>query len=200
MNLVALPYGQVKEKTSRAYSLSSPPSDSEAVEFIIRLVPGGIVTTYVFEHLKEGDPAALIGPFGDFYLRESDREIIFVAGGSGLAPVRSIVLDMIGRGIAHRKATFFFGAVGLRDLYCVEEFQSIAAKHPWFSFVPALSGKDEGHPHERGLITEVLDRHCRKLDRHEAYLCGNPGMIDACVDIFTANGMPQELIYYDKFR
>jgi Na+-transporting NADH:ubiquinone oxidoreductase, subunit NqrF len=105
VNLVAPPYGDVKEATSRAYSLSSVPSDHKALELVIRLVPNGIVTTYVFKHLKEGMQARIIGPFGDFFLRETDREIICIAGGSGLAPIRSIVLDMIDKGINHRKTT-----------------------------------------------------------------------------------------------
>jgi Na+-transporting NADH:ubiquinone oxidoreductase subunit F len=199
MQLKAPPYGDVKEETFRAYSIASAPSDDAAVELIIRLVPEGIVTTYVFEHMNEGDAATLNGPYGDFFLQESDREIVFIAGGSGLAPIRSIVLDMIDKGITHRKARFFFGAVGLRDLYYVEEFERIAAEHPWFEFIPALSGDEEGHDYQRGLITDVVDRHYEGFDNHEAYLCGSPGMIDACIRVLTGKEMPEDRIFYDKF-
>jgi Na+-transporting NADH:ubiquinone oxidoreductase subunit F len=199
MQLMAPPYGEVKDRTFRAYSIASPPSEEEAVELVIRLVPDGIVTTWVFEHLAEGMQATLNGPYGEFFLRESEREIIFIAGGSGLAPIRSIVLDMIDRGITHRRARFFFGAVGPRDLYYVEEFESLARAHDWFEFIPALSGAEEEHSYERGLITDVVDRHYGDLDDHEAYLCGSPGMIDACVRVLTAHGLPEELVFYDKF-
>ncbi|MBN2713982.1 MAG: 2Fe-2S iron-sulfur cluster binding domain-containing protein [Planctomycetes bacterium] len=198
IQLVAPPYDEVHEPTSRAYSIASRPSDDEAIDLIIRLVPNGIVTTYVFEHLKEGDKAKLVGPFGDFYLRDTDKECIFIAGGSGLAPFRSMLYDMIEKGIK-RKTTFFFGAVGLRDLYFVEEFAKLSEEHSWFKFVPALSGKEEGHSYERGLITDVVARSFEKMDNHEGYLCGSPGMIDACVRVLTAGGIPEDQIFYDKF-
>jgi Na+-transporting NADH:ubiquinone oxidoreductase subunit F len=198
-NLFSEPYGDVKEPTSRAYSISSAPSDNEALELVIRLVPNGIVTTYVFNHLNEGDKVKLIGPFGDFYLRDSDREIICIAGGSGLAPIRSIILDMVEKGINHRKTTFFFGALTQKDLYYVEEFKKIEAENDWFKFVPALSNDKSDHPYDNGLITDVVSSKYDKMDNHEAYLCGSPGMIGACEKVLTKHGMPQDLIFYDKF-
>lgn len=199
VNLFNKPYEDVKESTSRAYSISSPPSDKKALELIIRYVPNGMVTTYVFNHLKEGDKARIIGPFGDFYLRDSDREIVCIAGGSGLAPIRSIILDMVDRNITNRKATFFFGAVTQKDLYYVEEFKSIEKEHDWFKFVPALSNDKSEHPYENGLVTDVVANHYDSLADFEGYLCGSPGMIGACVKVLTEKGLPEERIYYDKF-
>ncbi len=198
-NLCSEPYGDVKEGTSRAYSISSAPSDSKALELVIRYVPNGMVTTYVFKHLHEGDKVKLIGPFGDFFLSNSDREIVCIAGGSGLAPIRSIILDMIDRNISNRKATFFFGAVSQKDLYYVEEFKEIEKKHPWFRFVPALSKDETEHPYENGLITDVVARNYEGMENIEAYLCGSPGMIDACIKVLTSKGMPEKQIFYDKF-
>ena len=103
-----------------AYSLASSPSATDAVELVIRLLPGGVCTTWVHTMLKEGDEVTLNGPYGDFFLRDTDRDIIFVAGGSGLAPIRSILFDMIEKGI-RRNAVFYFGAVQARDLYYVED-------------------------------------------------------------------------------
>lgn len=198
-NLVSQPYEDVKESTSRAYSISSAPSDNKAIELVIRYVPNGMVTTYAFRHLHEGDKVNLIGPFGEFFLRDTDREIVCIAGGSGLAPIRSIILDMIDRGITNRKATFFFGAVTIKDLYYVEEFKAIEKQHPWFRFVPALSRDTSGHPFENGLITDVVARNYNDMKNIEAYLCGSPGMIDACVKVLTGKGMPNTQIFYDKF-
>ncbi len=199
VNLFSKPYDEVREETSRAYSISSAPSDNEAIELVIRYVPNGMVTTYVFNHLKEGDKARLIGPFGEFFLRDSERELVCIAGGSGLAPIRSIILDMIDRNITNRKATFFFGAVTQKDLYYLEELKELEKKHSWFKFVPALSNDKSDHPFENGLITDVVARHYEKLDNHEGYLCGSPGMIGACEKVLTGKGMPAELIFYDKF-
>ncbi len=200
VQLVAPPYDKLRQATTRAYSIASAPSDSGAIELIVRLVPNGIATTYVFKHQREGGPQTLIGPYGDFFLRDTTREIVCIAGGSGLAPIRSIVLDMIDRGISNRPTAFFFGARTERDLYYVEEFGEISRQHPWFRFIPALSAStDPNCPYEQGLITDVVKRHYARLDNHEAYLCGSPGMIDACIKTLTAQGMPESLIYYDKF-
>ncbi len=198
VQLVVPPYDEVREETFRAYSIASPPSDDGAVDLVIRLVPNGIVTTYCFEHLREGDTARLTGPFGEFRLHESDRECLFIAGGSGLAPFRSMVLDMIEHENT-RKATFYFGAVEEKDLYYVDFFSKLAAEHDWFSYVPALSGAAEGHGYETGLVTEVVGRHYESLDNHEAYLCGSPGMIDACIKVLADKGLDDERVFYDKF-
>lgn len=198
-NVVAPPYGEITTPNPRAYSIASAPSDQKALEFIIRLVPNGITTTYVFTHLKVGDKVQLIGPFGEFFLRDSDREIICIAGGSGLAPIRSIIFDLIDRNITHRQVKFFFGAVRTRDLYFVEEFKTLEQKHSWLKFIPALSGPETDHSYERGLITDVVARHYETLDHHEAYLCGSPGMINACITVLTKKGLPESLVFFDKF-
>jgi Na+-transporting NADH:ubiquinone oxidoreductase subunit F len=193
-------YELTPDPVYRAYSISSQPSRKDQVEMEIRLVPNGICTTYVFNHLAVGDAVTINGPYGDFYLRDSDREIIFVAGGSGMAPIKSILLDMLERGI-RRKATYFFGARAVRDLFLVEEMRELEKKLPGFKFVPALSNPEPGDnwDGELGLITEVLSRHFERLDHHEAYLCGSPGMIDASIKVFKAKGLPDEMIFYDKF-
>jgi Na+-transporting NADH:ubiquinone oxidoreductase subunit F len=193
-------YELTPDPVYRAYSISSQPSRKEEVELEIRLVPNGICTTYVFQHLKVGDTVSINGPYGEFHLRDSDRDIIFVAGGSGMAPIKSILLDMLERGI-RRKATYFFGARAVRDLFLIDEMREMEKKLPGFRFVPALSNPEPGDnwEGERGLITEVLDRHFERLDHHEAYLCGSPGMIDASIKVFKSKGLPEELIFFDKF-
>jgi Na+-transporting NADH:ubiquinone oxidoreductase subunit F len=184
----------------RAYSVSSQPSRKTEVELEMRLVPNGICTTYVFSKLKVGDAVTINGPFGDFYLRDSEREIIFVAGGSGMAPIKAMLYDMAEKGI-DRKATYFFGAKAVRDLFLVDEMRELERRLPRFRFVPALSDPlpEDKWDGETGLITEVLARHYDKLDRHEAYLCGSPGMIDASIRVFRSKGLPEEMIFYDKF-
>jgi Na+-transporting NADH:ubiquinone oxidoreductase subunit F len=193
-------YELTPDPVYRAYSVSSPPSSKDTIELEIRLVPNGICTTYVFNHLKTGDTVTINGPYGDFYLRESDREIVFVAGGSGMAPIKSMLLDMAEKG-STRKATYFFGARAVRDLFLVDEMRALQKRLPNFRFVPALSSPlpEDKWDGETGLITDVLARHYERMDHHEAYLCGSPGMIDAAIKVFKAKGLPDELTFFDKF-
>lgn len=200
MQLTAPPYGKLKKSVYRAYSIASAPQEQGFMDFCVRKVPDGIVTTWVHEHLQVGMPVTITGPYGEFYLRDSNREIIFIAGGSGLSPVQSIVTDMINRGIKNRPAKFFFGACTCKDLYYVDKFRALERANPWFNYIPALSN-EEKLPEDcaAGLITEVVDRYYGKLDNHEAYLCGSPGMIKACLNVLTAKGLPESLVFYDKF-
>lgn len=193
-------YELTDEPVYRAYSVSSNIKDTRQVELEIRLVPNGICTTYVHNYLKEGDEVIFNGPYGDFHLRDTDREIIFIAGGSGMAPIKSILLSMADAGNT-RRARYFFGARSARDLFLVEKMQELEQQLPNYSFIPALSNPepDDHWDGETGLITDVVDRHMESGDNVEAYLCGSPGMIDACIKVLTDKGVPEELIYYDKF-
>jgi Na+-transporting NADH:ubiquinone oxidoreductase subunit F len=193
-------YGKVTEEVYRAYSIASSPLQKEMIKLIVRRVPHGICTTYIFDYLKEGDKLDLNGPHGDFFLRESDREMICIAGGSGLAPINSILYEIRDKNI-RRKATFFFGCVEKRDLYYTEEMKAFEKQIPDFRFVPALSAPREADnwPGEVGLITEVVDRYITDGSGMEAYLCGSPGMIDACIQVLLQKGIPEDRIYYDKF-
>ncbi len=189
-----------KDAVIRAYSISSSPSDKTHIELIIRRVPDGICTTWVFDHLKEKEEVTFSGPHGEFNLSDTDAPIICIAGGSGMAPIRSILRDMKEKGIM-RPTTYFFGALTQNDLFYVSELQKLAEEHPWFTHIPALSNEpeDSGWQGERGLITNVVAKHFPDTSKHEAYLCGSPGMINACVQVLTKGGMPEDRIFYDKF-
>ncbi len=195
------PYELTDEEVYRAYSISSPPHMNSLVELEVRLVPNGIATTFVHNYLKEGDTVMMNGPYGDFYLRESDREIICIAGGSGMAPIKSILLDMEHKQI-NRKTSYYFGARTAKDLFMVEEMERLEKELKDFTFIPALSEpqEDDNWEGETGLITEVLDRHLGEdAGELEAYLCGSPGMIDACIKVLQKKGIPEDQIFYDKF-
>ncbi len=194
------PYKLSSESVYRAYSIASSPSDKKRIELEIRLVPNGICTTFVHQYLKVGDKININGPYGEFYLRPTDAEIIFIAGGSGMAPIKSILLDMEGKKI-NRKATYFFGARTTKDLFLIDQMRSLEKSLPDFTFIPALSdpNSDPDWKGERGLITEVVDKYIKDGNNKEAYLCGSPGMINACIGVLTKKGIPVEKIYYDKF-
>lgn len=194
------PYGKVKESVFRAYSMASVPSDDQAVELIVRLVPQGICTTYVHTALKVGDQVRLSGPYGDFYVRGNTSQMVLIAGGSGLAPIRSIILDTLERGLDKQMA-LYFGAVTRRDLYYVDYFNDLAARHANFKFLPVLSAPkpEDEWTGETGLITEAVDRHVPDATDREAYLCGSPGMINACLNVLAKKGFTEEQIFFDKF-
>lgn len=193
-------YELTDESVYRAYSIASPPGDSSRVELEIRLVPNGICTTYVHKHLKEGDKVTINGPYGDFYLRDTDRNIIFIAGGSGMAPIKSMLLDMEKQGNT-RKAAYFFGARSKRDLFLLDEMRELEKKMPNFTFIPALSEPqpEDNWEGEVGLITDVVRRMTTEASNSEAYLCGSPGMINACITVLNELGVLPENIFYDKF-
>jgi len=200
VQLVAPPYGSVSEPTGRAYSIASPPSVTDSVELLIRLVPGGIVTTWVFEVLQKDDEVTLTGPFGEFLLQDTDAPCCFVCGATGLAPIRAIIYDMIERGI-ERPSQLYFGVLARRDLFYHDELTRLADEHDWLEYIPALSQPAEGDAWdgESGLITDVLGRHLTNGADAEGYLCGNPRMIDACIKVMNDKGITEDRIYYDKF-
>jgi Na+-transporting NADH:ubiquinone oxidoreductase subunit F len=206
VQLVIPPYDKIKGETQRAYSMSSKPSDRNHIEVLVRLVPGGIATTYVHEHLKVGQKMNLVGPFGDFKRTDSDSIMLCVAGGSGMAPFKSMLNDMVEKGEKDREVWYFFGARSTKDMFYLEQMRELEEKMPNFHFVPALSEPQEGDGWNgpTGLITDVLDSYLKEKIKTEGklmegYLCGSPGMIDACNRVMNDNGMIQDHIYYDSF-
>jgi Na+-transporting NADH:ubiquinone oxidoreductase subunit F len=188
------------ESVYRAYSMASQPSRKDEVELEIRLVPNGICTTYVFEHLGEGDRVTINGPYGDFQLSDSTSKILFIAGGSGMAPIKSMLNDMLENN-NQREVWYFFGARAVKDLFLVDEMKELEKKLPNFKFIPALSEPlpEDNWQGETGLITDVLDRNISSGDNTEGYLCGSPGMIDAAIAVLSKKGIVEEKIFYDKF-
>jgi len=200
IQLRAPAYGEQREPVYRAYSISSPPSDGGAVELIIRLVPGGICTTWVFDHLKEGDEVVFNGPYGEFRLTDSDAEMVWVAGGSGMAPFWSMVRQMAEHG-SQRTCTYLFGALTKKDLFLVDELRELEDRLPGFRFAPALSKPEPGDEWdgETGLITEVADRAVEQGTGAEAYLCGSGGMIKAACAVLEQKGIGADRTFYDSF-
>ena len=160
----------------------------------------GISTTYIHKHLKVGDLLAINGPYGNAFRSEGSDNIVLIAGGSGMSPVKSILVDLAAKK-DKRKIRYFFGAKALRDLFLLDLMHELEKNLSCFTFIPALSEPMAGDnwPGEAGLITEVVDRHLVDIDGVEAYLCGSPLMIDACVDVLKAKGLPEEKIHFDKF-
>jgi Na+-transporting NADH:ubiquinone oxidoreductase subunit F len=193
-------YEKSSEEVYRAYSISSDPADRGVIELIVKLVPGGICTTYLWEYLKEGDAVRINGPYGEFRLSGTAAPMICIAGGSGMAPIKCILHQMANEGI-ERKARFYFGANVVKDLYLVEEMKAFEEKLADFRFIPVVARPAEGEEWEgaRGLVTEAVERDYEDTSGCEGYLCGPPGMIDASIEVLTGRGMPKDRVYFDKF-
>ena len=193
-------YGKVRQSVSRAYSVSSSPEHKDHLQLIIRLVPEGICTTWVHNHLKVGDEVEFTGPYGDFYMRDTDADVIFVAGGSGKAPIKSMLEHLQITG-CDRKMTYFFGAKALRDLYLTDEMRAFEKVFPNFKYEPVLSHPepDDVWDGKKGFIMPYFKDVIRDANNTEAYLCGSPGMINAVTKSLKELGVPEEKIYYDSF-
>lgn len=198
-------YDKIKEPTMRAYSFSSNPTNKKQIEFLIRLVPGGIVTTYVHKYLKEGQTINVVAPVGDFHVHKTGAQMICVAGGSGMAPFKSIFNNMIDTGeINEREVWYFFGARTTADIFYLDWLRGLEKKYSKFHFVPALSEPQagDGWDGETGLITDVLGKYLTTVISEgdkEGYLCGSPGMLDACMNVMRKNNMKEDRIFFDKF-
>jgi Na+-transporting NADH:ubiquinone oxidoreductase subunit F len=201
LQLLTPVYEKSSEEVYRAYSISSDPADKSSFELIIRLMPGGICTTYCFEYLKAGDEVKMNGPYGKFRLCETDAPIVFIAGGSGMAPIKCILHDMKNKG-NKRKAVYYFGANKVKELFHLELMRRLESELADFRFVPTVSAvePDESWNGKIGLVTQAVREDLKDAPQCEAYLCGSPGMIDAAIKVLKEMGMREDKIFYDKFE
>lgn len=183
----------------RAYSIGSETKYRDRIMLDVRLIEGGLGSTYLHS-LQQGDEVEFVGPYGEFVVKDSDKEIICVAGGVGLCPIRSIISSMLDEA-TDRKITLFYGARQKSDLYHYDELKKLEEKYQNFHFIPALDTPEPEWEREVGLITDVMKRYLSKdgVDNTEAYLCGPPLMMDAVIKILTELGVKEEDILFDKF-
>jgi Na+-transporting NADH:ubiquinone oxidoreductase subunit F len=193
-------YEQCPESVYRAYSIASAAHEPTSITLVVTKVPEGLATTFIHEVLREGDEISFNGPYGEFYLRDSEREFVFVAGGSGLGPVMSMLYQMVEEEIS-REATLVFGARYKKALFYVEEIEALKERLSNMKVIFALSDppKEDRWDGEKGRVTDVLERIIKNGRNKEGYLCGSPGMVESCVELLTKKGIPEELIFYDKF-
>jgi NAD(P)H-flavin reductase/ferredoxin len=184
----------------RAFSFATPPYENEAIELQIRLVPGGRFTMQVFHQLKLGDAIRFEGPLGDFVLRESDRPIVFVAGATGFAPVKSMVEDAFHRGIK-RPIYLYWGVRQYRDLYLPQLPEQWAKEHDNFHFIPVLSepAPEDNWTGRTGLVHTAIMEDFPSLKGHEIYACGSVKMVEAVFPYFKAQGAEDGMCFSDAF-
>lgn len=184
----------------RAFSFASAPHNAQNIELQIRLVPGGRFTTHVFEKMKVGDPIRFEGPLGDFVLRESNRPIIFVAGATGFAPVKSMVEDAFHRGLK-RPIRLYWGVRQRRDMYLADLPEQWQREHENFKFIPVLSepGPDDAWTGRTGLVHEAILQDFPSLAGNEIYACGSVRMVEAIFPKLKDQGAEEGMCFSDAF-
>jgi len=204
---------KVDEPLTRAYSMANYPDEKGIIMLNVRIasppprtpdVPPGQMSSYIF-NLKPGDEVTISGPYGEFFARDTDAEMIFVGGGAGMAPMRSHIFDQFRRLHTKRKASFWYGARSLREAFYQEDFDSIAAENENFEWHLALSEPlpEDNWTGMKGFIHQVL--YDNYLKDHPApedceyYICGPPMMNDALVRMLTELGVEKENILFDDF-
>ncbi|MDT4331237.1 NADH:ubiquinone reductase (Na(+)-transporting) subunit F [Methylomonas sp. MED-D] len=203
----------VKEPTLRAYSMASYPEEKE-IMLNVRIatpppgapdgIPPGIMSSFIF-NLKPGDQVWVSGPYGEFFAKDTDAEMVFIGGGAGMAPMRSHIFDQLRRLKSKRKITFWYGARSKREMFYVEDFDMLQRENDNFQWHVALSDplpEDEwtgytGFIHNV-LFEEFIKNHPAPEDC-EFYMCGPPIMNSSVINMLLANGVDRENIFLDDF-
>ncbi len=183
---------------ARDYSMASR-SGERALEFHIRRVPGGAATESIHAQLQLGEPVFVEGPFGASHLRERHvGPMLCIAGGSGLAPIKSIVETAIAGGMK-QPIHVYFGARTARDLYLVEHFQQLAQQHPNLAFTAVLSEACADATWRTGMVADAVAEDLQNLDGWKAYVAGPPLMVEAVIEITSARGLKAQDLHADVF-
>jgi len=204
---------KVEETTIRAYSMANYPEEKGVVKFNIRCatpppndlsITPGIMSSWVFG-LKPGDKVKVYGPFGEFFAKDTDAEMVFVGGGAGMAPMRSHIFDQLKRIQTKRKITFWYGARSLREVFYAEEYDKLAEENENFEWHLALSDAqpEDNWTGKTGFIHNVLYENYLKdhpaPEDCEFYMCGPPMMNSAVVNLLESLGVEPENILLDDF-
>tara|TARA_Y100001949_G_scaffold118765_1_gene100920 strand:+ start:4911 stop:6137 length:1227 start_codon:yes stop_codon:yes gene_type:complete len=204
----------VEEPVVRAYSMANYPEEKGVITLNVRIasppprgpegIPPGKMSSYMFS-LKPSDDVVISGPFGEFFAKETDAEMLFIGGGAGMAPMRSHIFDQFFRLGTSRKISFWYGARSLREAFYVDHFDKIQAKFPNFDWQLALSEPlpEDAWKGKTGFIHQVVyDNYLRDHpapEDVEFYLCGPPMMIKACMEMLDSLGVEPENILFDDF-
>jgi len=201
------------EEASRAYSMANYPVEDNIMMLNVRIatpppgaegIPPGIASSYIF-NLKPGDKVTISGPYGEFYAQETEREMCFVGGGAGMAPMRSHIFDQLKRLKSKRKMTFWYGARSYREMFYDDEFKVLADANPNFEYHVGLSDPlpEDNWEGYTGFIHQILlDNYLADHDdptEVEYYLCGPPMMLSAMRKMLDDIGVEPEMVRYDDF-
>ncbi len=200
------------EEIFRAYSMANYPEEKGVIYLNVRIaspppgtdVPAGIGSSYIF-NLKPGDKVTISGSYGEFFAKETEREMCFIGGGAGMAPMRSHIFDQLKRLSSKRRITFWYGARSVREMFYDDEFKQLAKENPNFTYHVALSDPlpEDNWDGMTGFIHQALQDNY--LNTHEDpseveyYLCGPPMMLKCVMDMLDDLGVDREMIDFDDF-
>ena len=190
--------------TRRGYSITSSPTRCGALEFMVQHVPGGIVSSYLHRKLTVGQHLRVVAPFGEFGVHDQNAPMIFIAAGSGIAPFRSIIQERIDRDLmAKSDIRLFYGARTEEELCYLDWLRSLSERYRRFHLVAVLSEPRSDWFGESGRLADLLQGYLTHIHSAEpgceAYLCGGPATLDACMNVLRQNGVPEQMIHFDKF-
>ena len=202
------------EDVFRAYSIANHPAEGNRVMLNVRIAtpppplwneaPPGLASSYMF-NLKPGDKVTVSGPYGEFFIKDTEREMVYIGGGAGMAPMRSHLFHLFHTLKSGRKVSFWYGARSVREMFYDDQFKEIDKQFPNFTYNVALSEpmKEDNWKGATGFIHQVLqDEYLSKHDdptEIEYYMCGPPPMINACDNMLDSLGVEKEMIAYDSF-
>ncbi len=205
---------RVKDRVTRAYSMANFPGEEGIIMLNVRIatppagapdtVPPGVMSSYIFS-LKPGDKVTISGPFGEFFAKDTSNEMVFVGGGAGMAPMRSHIFDQLKRLHTQRRMTFWYGARSFREMFYVDDFNTLQAENPNFRWHVALSDPrpEDNWEGYTGFIHEVLYEHYLRdhpaPEDCEYYMCGPPMMTAAVIKMLEDLGVERENILLDDF-
>lgn len=189
---------KVAEDKHNKYSIAIPPRINDRVVIIVDISPKGRGTDYVFR-TKVGDRAEFVGPLGRFNVQDDGaKKLLFVATGSGISPLRSMIHDLLEKG-EKRPISLYFGLRYDEDLFLLEDFEQLEQKNSNFSFNVCLSQPGDTWEGRRGHVTGHIDGDISDWENWSAYLCGNGAMIASVRDLLLRRGVPKERIYTEQF-
>ena len=192
----------LKDGSRRSFSIANPPHDAELIELHVRHVAGGQFTDHVFTKMKERDILRCEGPLGTFFLREeSDKPVVFVASGTGFAPIKAVIEHMIHKNIT-RPMTLYWGGRRPKDLYMGALAEKWAAEHPDLKYVPVISDAlaEDQWGGRTGFVHRAVIQDFPDLSGHQVYACGVPIMVDSAKkDFIAACKLPEDEFYADSF-
>lgn len=204
----------VKDTTIRAYSMANYPGEKGIIMLNVRVAtppprapegtPPGIVSSYIF-NLKPGDKVTISGPYGEFFIKDTQAEMVYIGGGAGMAPLRSHIFQLLKSQNSDRKISYWYGGRSLRELFYIEEFRELEEKHPNFQFNIALSEPlpEDNWTSYQGFIHQVLNDSYLKdhpaPEDIEYYICGPPMMLQAVLRTLDDLGVEPENIAFDDF-
>lgn len=183
----------------RSYSVANPPHDGAFLELHVRRVPGGAFSEKLFTELKPESLLQMEGPLGQFYYRPGDRPLLLIGGGTGYAPLKAMLRQVL-ETETKRDVTLFWGARTAVDVYEHQWLRELAAKQPRFRYFAVLSEQAEGEAYEHGLVHEAVLRKVPGLAGYDIYAAGRPAMIDAVRAALPPQGADPERIFFDSFE